>query len=602
LPTRILTALGSATPLLLVLYAALLRFDALVTKYGLVAGSARVEAAQRYAQALADHLRPASLRWTFVGERHGDPVSYLKIARAKKSFYEANVREPLPLVTIQFFLWLTGDQDIAVSCASAFYSTLLVLAAYLVGSLAFSRAVGLGAGVLLASEARLINYGVDGWRDDGFAFFTLMTAYWLLRLRRSPSLANASFAGVFAAAACLTRLTSLSFVGPALAVLVIDGPREALRRRGACAALALAITAALVGPFLVNNWIAFGDPFYSFDFATELYRGRGSLSVDRPMAWLGPFADRVGTHPLATLDSLLHGFTSYPFGNKFVGLGYVSPLLPVVLRAATIMGLALLLVSADGRLLLVVLFTALIPFAVVWQAPSAQQWRLTVFTYSFYLIAAVQALRTASSLAYRDVRRGLIDSFRSQPRRWAVRGIVTTVGVAVAFVLMPLCWQYLLLREAALTDGAYSIVAGAADVLFFGEGWYPPVRTGNVTGRYSRGAKAVIRFPVFVPADSLLTLRMQPYSDEAEPARNIRVSINRAEVSAIRVEWNAQRAGSYDVAIPKELLHEGWNTIDLKADGSTVAPPDEQRFIALRAGQDTAFFLWYVRVTAAHAG
>ena len=38
---------------------------------------------------------------------------------------------------------------IAVSCASAFYSALLVLAAYLVGSFSFSRGVGLAAGFVL---------------------------------------------------------------------------------------------------------------------------------------------------------------------------------------------------------------------------------------------------------------------------------------------------------------------------------------------------------------------------------------------------------------------------------------------------------------------
>src|SRR5206468_13016218 len=108
-------------------------FDALVTKYGFIAASPLVERAVRRAQLLADRLRPPALQWTFVGDWHGDPLSYLKIARAKESFYEASAREPLFLATIQFFLWLTDDKDVAVSCASAFYSTLLVLAAYLVG-------------------------------------------------------------------------------------------------------------------------------------------------------------------------------------------------------------------------------------------------------------------------------------------------------------------------------------------------------------------------------------------------------------------------------------------------------------------------------------
>ncbi len=600
MPKRALKALARAAPLALVLYAALLRFDAMVTKYGFIAASPRVELAEHRAQVLADRLRPSGLQWTFVGERHGDPVSYLKIARAKRSFYGASVREPVPLCTIQFFLWLTGGQDIAVSCASALYSTLLVLAAYLVGSLAFSRVVGLAVAGLLAVDAWLIHYGVDGWRDDGFAFFVLMTAYWLLRLRRTPSVANASIAGVFAAAACLTRLTSPSFIAPALAYLVIDGPREAWARRAAGAALAFGVVAVLIAPFLVNNWIAFGDPFISFDFATELYRGRGSLPVDRPMAWAGWFAERGAAHPLATVDSLVHGFTTYPFGNKWEGFRYVSPLLASVLRAAAIVGLVLLLISADGRLLLVVLFTALIPFAVIWQAPAASQWRLTVFSYPFYLIASCQALHAMCRLASRDVRRRLRESLQHERGRWAVGAMVAAGGLAISLVL-PRWWQYLLVREAAFADGAFSVVAGPADARFFGDGWYPPVLTGNVSGRYSRGMRATMFVPVFERRDMRLTFRMQACSAAAEPAREVRVSINGTEVSALHVIWNPRRAESYDVAVPEGLLREGWNRVDLTADGSTVMPVGDSRFLGLEAGQESAFFLWYVRVAPAES-
>lgn len=601
MPTRILRALGCGAPALLVLYAALLRFDALVTKYGFIAGSPRVEAAERRLQALGDRFRPAGLQWRFVGARHGDPVSYLKIARAKRGFYEASAREPLFLATIRALLWLTGDQDIAVSCASALYSTLLVLAAYLVGSLAFSPIGGLAVASLLAIDAWLIHYGVDGWRDDGYAFFVVMTAYGLLRLRRAPSFASASIAGIFAAAACLTRLTALSFVAPALALVAVDGPRDSWRRRAAYGSLALGVTAALVAPFLANNWIEFGDAFYSLDFATEFYRGRAGLPVDRPMAWAGSFADRVAAHPLATVDSLLRGLTVYPFGNKWAGLTYLPPVLPAVLRTAAIVGLVVLLISADGRLLLVVLFTALLPFAAIWQAPGGSQWRFTVFAYPFYLFAACHALCAAFWLLSRESRRRLSESLRRAPRRWTVGALAGAGGLAIALFL-PRWWQYLLLREAALADGAFSVVAGPADARFFGDGWYAPVPAGNLSGRYSRGTRATLFVPVFERRDARLTFRMQACSAEPEPAREVRVSINGTEVSALHVVWNPERAESYDVAVPEALLHEGWNTIDLRADGSTVMPAGESRFLGLEAGQESAFFLWYLRVAPAHGG
>ena len=527
-------------------------------------------------------------------------MSYLKIARAKRGFYEASAREPLFLATIQVFLRLTGDQDIAVSCASALYSTLLVLATVLIGSLASSRAVGVGAASLLAVDSWLISYGVDGWRDDAFAFFVVMTTYGLLRLRRAPSFANASIAGVCAAAACLTRLTSLSFVVPALALVAIDGARDGWRRRTVYAGLALGVTTALVAPFVVNNWIVFGDPFYSFDFATEFYRGRGSLPVEQPMAFGGVFAARLAAHPLATVDSLLYGLTAYPFGNKWEGLAYLPPL-PAVLRIATILGLLILLISADGRLLLIVLFTALLPFAAIWQTPTGSQWRFTVFAYPFYFVAAGHALRAAFRLWSREARGRLGESLRRERRRWTIGALAAAGGLAIA-PFVPRWWQYLLARESAAVDGAFSVVTGRGDASFFGDGWYAPVRTGNVTGRYSRGARATLFVPVFERGDTRLTFRMQACSPSPEQAREVRVSVNGTEVSTLHVVWNPVRAESYDVAVPQALLQEGWNTIELEADGSTVVPDGESRFLGLEAGQESAFFLWYVQVSPAHGG
>jgi hypothetical protein len=108
--------------------------------------------------------------------------------------------------------------------------------------------------------------------------------------------------------------------------------------------------------------------------------------------------------------------------------------------------------------------------------------------------------------------------------------------------------------------------------------------------------------PVFAPADTVLTFRLQACSDQARPAREVRVSVNGRDVSVVHVVWNPEGAGSYDVAVPKELLHEGWNRIDLRADGSTVMPAGERRFLGLAPGQDSAFFFWHVRVAPAGSG
>src|SRR5262249_29551823 len=218
-------------------------------------------------------------------------------------------------------------------------------------------------------------------------------------------------------------------------------PRSLWHERAWCAALALAVVAALIAPFWVNNWIAFGDPFYSFDFATEFYRGESRLTVERPMDWAGFYGERFAGHPHATVDSFLRGLTTYPFVNKWAGLDYLSPMLSAVLRAAAIVGLALLLSSAEGRLLLVVLFSALISFAAVWQERGGSQWRLTVFSYPFYLLAACLALHAGCRLSSRDVRRRLTDSLRHERRRWTVGAMVAAGGLAISLVL-PRWWQY----------------------------------------------------------------------------------------------------------------------------------------------------------------
>jgi hypothetical protein len=583
-----------APPLLLVLYAALLRFDALVSKYGFIEAPPRVDAVERRAFALARRLSPPGLEWS-AGRRHGDPVSYLKIARAKSGFYEANAREPLAIAPVQVFLWLTGDQDIAINCVSAVYSVLAVLATFLLGALAFSAGVGLVAGGLLTVEAWVITFAVDGWRDEGFTFFAVMTGYSFVRLRRSPSFGNAVVAGVFATGACLTRLTSFSFVVPGLAYVVIDGVPDCRRKRALWAACTFGIVAVLVSPYLVNNAIAYHDPFYSFDVATELYRGRARLPVERPMAWAFSFVERLITHPLATADSLLQGFTTYPWRYKWHGFTYVSPMLRDVLSAAAAVGLVLFLATADGRLLLVVLFGALAPFAVVWQARAAAQWRLTSFAYPFYLIAAVYALGVATSLASPRFSRQWIGRLRSHPQ-WA---ILLALALPLAVVLLPRCWQYLMVREAALADGEYSIVAGVGDGWFFGDGWYGPVRSGNVMGRYSYGPAATMYLPVFQPAELRLVFRLQACSPESVPSRELRVSVNGEDVGTLRVVWDPYRAGAYEVSVPKALVRRAWNRVTLTAEGSSVMPARDSRFVGLEAGQDTAFFLWYVRVAPA---
>jgi hypothetical protein len=578
-------------------YAALLRFDALVRKYEIVAGPPRLEAAERDVADIAAAVRPPAFVWGPAGERRGDPKSYLKIARARESFYEAGAREPLFLATIQAFLWLTNDQDIAVNLASMTYSVLLVLATCLLGEAACSPGVGLAAGLLLAVEATTIGQGVSGWRDDSFAFFTVATAYALVRLRSRPTIAWSCAAGAFSAGACLVRLSALSFVVPAFVGAAIDG-REARRRRLPYLIAGAGIAAALVAPFLVGNARVFGDPFYSVDFATEFYRGKAEVPVEQPLAAGGDLVAKLFCRPLETLDVLVPGFLAYPFRNKWQGLEYLSPTLVEVLIAAAIVGLVLFLRSAEGRLMLIVLFGALVPFAAIWQTRTGAQWRFTLFAYPFYLIAACEAFRAAGSLARTALRRRWRGAVSVRWTRLAAIAAVSIV-VAVAARGLPSAWRYLVVREAAANEDAYSIVPGHGDRLFFTKGWYPPASVGAAVGRYSRGASASIWVPIFAERPLRLTFRMQACAPGTAPARDVHVLVDDADAGVLAVFWDDQRARDYVVELPS--LTVGWHRVDLRAEGSSVIPRGETRYVGLASGSETAFFLLSVQVRDSRA-
>jgi hypothetical protein len=573
-------------------YAALLRFDAVVRKYEIVAGPPWLESAERVVADVAAAVRPSAFVWEPAGERRGDPKSYLKIARARQSFYEAGAREPLFLATIQAFLWLTNDQDVAVNLASMTYSVLLVLATCLLGEAACSPAVGLAAGLLLAVEVTTIGQGASGWRDDSFAFFTVATAYALVRLRSRPKIGWACAAAVFSAGACLVRLSALSFAVPAFVGTAIDD-RETRWRRLPYVIAAAVVAAALVAPFMVRNAMVFGDPFYSVDFATEFYRGKAEVPVEQPLAAGGDLAAKLFSRPLETLDVLVPGFFAYPFRNKWQGLEYISPTLVEMLIAAAIVGLVLFLRSAEGRLMLIVLFGALVPFAAIWQTRTGAQWRFTLFAYPFYLIAACETFRAAGSLARTALRRR---SRGAVSLRWTRLAAIAAVGVVVTVAArwLPSVWRYLVVREAAANEDAYSIVPGHGDRLFFTRGWYPPASVGAAVGRYSRGASASVWVPIFAEGPFRLAFRMQACAPEEAPARDVHVVVDGTEAGVLRVVWDDERARDYVVELPN--LAPAWHRVDLRADSSSVIPAAGTRYVGLPAGSETAFFVLSVQV------
>ena len=209
---------------LVVIYEAVLRFDALTLRFGAVQRPAWLHALQQ-SRGRTSAIRPAGLTWAPVTPVNGrlyvsDPYTYLKYAREMRSFYAAHRREPVFPFATKIFLWVFDQQDLAVSFASAFFSVLAVLATFLLGSYAFSYGVGLAAAAAMAVEYDVIFWGVDGGRDDAFTCAVVLFIYVVLRYVRSRSRGNAILMGATAGVACLVRITSLSFVLPVFAWLL----------------------------------------------------------------------------------------------------------------------------------------------------------------------------------------------------------------------------------------------------------------------------------------------------------------------------------------------------------------------------------------------
>ena len=379
---------------LLMLYAGSLRLESVVRQcWGLEAPTWA-----RWVTAVVTEIRPNALK--LPPEEHpyaGDPGGYLRYARAMERFYDAHVREPLFVAATKAGLALSSGADIGISLTSAAFSTLMVLALYFLGVACFGQAVGLLAAFLLAIEPQVIGLAAGGWRDEAFSLFVLLTTLALVRLRAKPSFVNALFTGVAGGACCLTRITSLSFFIPALVFLCFGGDPSELRPRRGAVALALVIALALVLPYLASCAIAFGDPFLAINTHTGFYRDRAGLPSATSMNWAQYLATTF--KPVELARNLAEGLTRYPFTNKWFPYSLWLPGLAPVLRLLSLAGLVLFVTDLRGRLLLVVLFAALLPFAFTWGVSGGSEWRLTLVAYPFYLLAASLAASRALGLS-----------------------------------------------------------------------------------------------------------------------------------------------------------------------------------------------------------
>ena len=580
--------------LLITAYGAVLRLDVLNVRYGPIDHPAWARLLTRAATPLAQHLKPAEYVWwpepnPYVG---GDPFGYIRFAREMRSFYQAHVREPVFLAVTRGWLWLLDWQDVGISFASASMSTLAIFATFLLGRAAVSTPIGLLAALCLAIEFDAIGWAPDGWRDDTFTCMLVLTTWAIVRLRQKSTAGRAVAAGVLGALACLTRITSVSWLAPALLMTYVDGERADRRRRGGLVAIAALIGAGLVAPYIVNCWRQLGDPLIAINAHTVYYRAGEGASHDAPMSALSYVRRKIADRPVRQLDTAITGIFVWPMRNKWASYNVWLPYAGRALQWLAIAGLLLFAVKRNGRLLLVVMVTSLVPYAFTWNIAGGSEWRFVMHVYPIYLIASWYAVawlvRTALAFRARERWRAAL---QPQP-------IATAVAVTLAILLCIVAYRYLPYAADAETlrrGEPVTIETGDRDGVFYSRGGFSAPRTdGAVTVRVVVGTRAAIELPLGEPRAYRLAVRLDPVTP-ASP-RELTLLLNGRLLRRFGLTWDAQRVGSYTIDVDADAVRPGRAVLQLVADAAVPARAAGPTYAWLPPDTPVSLRVWYVRI------
>ena len=534
------------------LYSGLLRLDALFKSYGPYEHPAALAALQPAVRAASRSLTP-DWSWRRVDMPYvgGDPINYLRFGREMRSFYAAHVREPGFPAATRLALAATGGADVAVSVASITFSLLTLVATFALGCALGSPIAGLGAAWALGIDRSAVYWSIGGWRDEMFAFFAVLSAWAWLRLDQHASSPRAVVAGLISGAAILTRITSVSLLGTAAMVFLWRG--NAVRSRIRHAAIAAVVAASLAGPFLINCWRATGDPFYAINNHTDFYLKREGVPEPPPISALRYSLDKFTYRPITAVDTVATGIFFYPFANKWVGLNVWWDWLGTVLACLTIAGLTGWLWHRDGHMLLLVLLGGLVPFSVTWTVLGGAEWRLTLFAYAFLLLAAFWILdRTA---------RGLAGKRFPSPER--VLDVVTVAAsLAAILVVWTFAVPFAIAHESLARGEPASVMATTRNRWLMHRGWSPPVTRGNVVER--RATKSEMMLPLPGTRPYSLTLRLDPVQT-FDRQQLVDVGINGRPLDTLRLTWNPDRVGAYQLSLPVEAIQRGANRLTLQS-------------------------------------
>jgi hypothetical protein len=221
-------------------------------------------------------------------------------------------------------------------------------------------------------------------------------------------------------------------------------------------------------------------------------------------------------------------------------------------------------------------FVSLIPFSMTWTVLGGAEWRLTLFAYSFYLVAAFWLVDRVA----RFVRATVIARDTAPWEYVTRREILRAAAIVLAIVVVTGVWliavPYAVAREALAHGDTATIMAGPRDRWFFVEGWSGLVVEGNVTTRFAEKRAATLR--VFLPEARAygVTLRANPVDPSTAGRQNLQLSLNGTHVDDVTLGWNPERIGQYQITIPAGIVTPGIQHLSLRSDNP--------------------FKLWYVRI------
>ena len=603
-PGRMRTARAVLLGLILA-YAAILRLDGLFVSYGPFDHPAWLVRTQGTVTAVAAVTVPVSRAWPHADIQRdgGDPVNYLKFSREMRSFYQAHVREPVFLAATRVMLVLSENQDVAVSLASVIFSVLLVFATYLLGAAYTSPIVGLAAAAALAIEHDAVGWSFHGWRDEASGFFCILSACALVRLHDKPGRRTAVLAGVAAAGACLTRLSSFVFLVPALLYVAGGGGRTGLRTRVRVVGIAVLVMLCLVAPYLVNCARTFGDPLYAINYHVLFYTARehgvGAVPEDARAQMPSAFryvSSKFRDRPLEAFDTAIQGLTTYPFENKWRGFDVWDSRIGPLLAGLAMLGLLGWLVQPRRHLGLVVLGSSLVPYMMTWPVPGGGEWRFTLHAYPFFLVAAFGIVQSAAEGVRSVFTTGVRPTLaRLEPRRIARQAAVLAVTIAAAFGVaegMP----YLVARDRLHRDEPAYVLAGRRDTLMFSDGWSDLVTTGNVVARFATQPKVSLHLPLPACRSYHIILRMDPFHFEGAPEQRVRVTTGGVMLGQFVLAWNPEKVGTYEFDVPAAAFTPGRVQLDLEVDHLDALSMAGDLYAELPRHQLVGFKLWYAGV------